>query len=169
MSLSCSFDETKSRHKFYRRGDCIKRLCNDLKELATEIVNYEENEMTLFKDKEITLCESQKVCHICKERFCYDKNKKCEYALYHKFRDHCHYTGKFRGAAHNIWNLRYKVPKKILVVFHNGSTHDYHFIIKQLAEDFIGEFECLGENTEKYVTFSAPIKEDDNSKKSHTN
>ena len=50
------------------------------------------------------------------------------------------------------------------MVFHNGSTSDYHFIIKQLAEDFKGQFECLGENTEKYITFPVPIKEDDNSK-----
>ena len=50
--------------------------------------------------------------------------------------------------------LRYKVHKKIPLVLHNGSTYDYHFIIKQLAEDFKGQFECLGENTEKYLTFS---------------
>ena len=128
--------------------------------------------MTSLKDKEVTLYESQKVCHICKEKFCYDKNKKSEYALYHKVRDHCHYTGKFRGAAHNIFNLRYKVPKKNLIVFHNGSRYDYHFITKQLAEDFKGQFECLGENTEKYITFSVPIKKevanDDNSKKKKT-
>ena len=68
--------------------------------------------MTLSKDKEVTLYESQNVCHICKEEFCYDKNKKSKYALPHKVRDHCHYTRKFRGAAHNICNLRYKVPKK---------------------------------------------------------
>ena len=43
---------------------------------------------------------------------------------------------KFRGAAHSICNLIYKVPKKIPIVFHNGSTYDYHFIIKQLAEEF---------------------------------
>ena len=41
-------------------------------------------------------------------------------------RDYCHYTGKFRGAAHNICNLRYKIPKEIPVVFQNGSTYDYH-------------------------------------------
>ena len=45
--------------------------------------------------------------------------------------------------------LRYKIPKEIPVVFHNGSTYDYHFIIKELTEEFEGEFECLGENTEK--------------------
>ena len=99
------------------------------------------------------------------KKFCNDKNKKIKNAPYHKVRDHCHYTGKFREAAHNIWNLRYKVPKKVPVVFHNGSTHDYHFIIKQSEEDFKGQFECLGENAEKYITFSVPIKEDNNSKK----
>ena len=54
--------------------------------------------------------------------------------------------------------MRYKVPKEIPVVFHNGSTYDYHFIIKELAKEFEDNFECLGENTEKYITFSVPIK-----------
>ena len=45
-------------------------------------------------------------------------------------------------------------------MFHNGSTYDYHFIIKELAEEFEGEFECLGGNTEKYITFSVPIKKE---------
>ena len=48
--------------------------------------------------------------------------------------------------------------KEIPVVFHNGSTYDYHFIIKELAEEFEGQFECLGENTEKYITFPVPFK-----------
>ena len=62
------------------------------------------------------------------------------------------------GAAHSECNLRYKVPKEISVVFHNGSTYDYHFIIRQLAEEFEGKFKCLGENTEKYIAFSVPLK-----------
>ena len=82
-----------------------------------------------------------------------DDNKK-----YHKVRDQCHYIGKYRGAAHSICNLRYKTSKEIPIVFHNGSTYDYHFIIKQLAKEFDSQFECLGENTEKYITFSVPIK-----------
>ena len=73
-------------------------------------------------------------------------------------KDHCHYTGKYRGAAHNICNLRYKVPKEIPVVFHDGSTYDYHFIIKELVNKCEGNFECLGENTEKCITFSVPLK-----------
>ena len=54
--------------------------------------------------------------------------------------------------------MRYKIPKEIPVVFHNGSIYDYHFIIKELVKEFDGNFECLGENTEKYITFSIPIK-----------
>ena len=98
----------------------------------------------------------QKVCYICKKRFSTDnENRK-----YHKVKDHCHYTGKYRGAAHDICSLRYKIPKEIHVVFHNGFTYDYHFIIKELAEEFEGEFECIDENTEKNINFSAPIKKE---------
>ena len=44
-----------------------------------------------------------------------------------KVRDHCHFTGNFRGAAHSICNLRYKVPHGISVKIHNGSKYDHHF------------------------------------------
>ena len=54
--------------------------------------------------------------------------------------------------------MRYKLPKEIPVVFHNGSTFDYHFIIKELVKESDGNFECLGENIEKYITFLAPIE-----------
>ena len=101
-------------------------------------------------DEENKFYEEQKVCNICKKGFSIDNDKKR-----HKVRDLCHYTGNFRGAARSICSLRYKTPKEISIVFHNGSTYDYHFIIKKLAKDFFGQLECLGENTEKYITFSA--------------
>ena len=78
------------------------------------------------------------------------KNKK-------KVKDHCHYTGKFRGAAHSDCNLKCKVPNDIPMVIHNAS-YDTHFIINQLAKEFKGEVNCIGENMEKYITFSVPIK-----------
>ena len=128
----------------------------DLRELATKIINYEKKEMIPLTKKEEKKHNKQKVCYICKKGFSTDdSNKKC-----HKVRDHCHYTGKYRGAAHDICNLRYKIPKEIPVVLHNGSTYDYHFIIKELTEEFEAEFECFGENIEKYITFSVPIKKE---------
>ena len=75
-----------------------------------------------------------------------------------KVRDHCHYTDKYRGAAHSNCYLKYKTLKKIPVVFYNGSTYGYYCIIKKLAREFKYYLEYLGENTEKYITFSAPIK-----------
>ena len=102
--------------------------------------------------------ENQEMCHICEKEFCTDKDNKKEFKLKQKVRGHCHYTGKYRGAAHCICNLRYKISKEIPAVFHNGSTYDYHFIIKQLAREFKGYFHSLAENTEKYITFSVPIK-----------
>ena len=56
----------------------------------------------------------------------------------------------------------YNTPREIPVVFHNGSSYEYHFIIKGLAEEFEGDFECLGGNKEKYITFSVPIKKESN-------
>ena len=54
-------------------------------------------------------------------------------------------------------------------MFHNGSRYDYHFIIEELAEEFKGEFECLGKNTEKYITFSVPIKKETTKKDKNGN
>ena len=54
-------------------------------------------------------------------------------------------------------NVQYKVPKNIPVAFHNGSSYDNHFVIKQLAKDFNGYFNCIGENTEKYISFSVTV------------
>ena len=52
------------------------------------------------------------------------------------------------------------MPKKIPVVFHNGSNYDYHFIIKELAEEFTKQCTCLGESTDKYITFTVPIEKE---------
>ena len=129
----------------------MTKFCKDLREHATKIINYEKKDMMPLTKKEEENYNNQKVCYICKKEF--DKSDKK-----HKVRDHCHYTGKYRVAAHNICNLRYKIPKEIPIVFHNGSTYDYHFIIKELVKELEGNFECLGENTEKYTTFSVLIK-----------
>ena len=106
LSLISSFDSKENKHNFYSGRDCIKRFCSDLKELGTKIINYEEKEMRPLTDNENRSYEEQKKCHICQKRFCYDKNEEKKFKLYQKVRDHCHYTGKFRGAAHSIFNLR---------------------------------------------------------------
>ena len=147
----CSFDESKNKLNYYRGNDCMKKFCKDLREHATKIINCEKEKMMPLTTEEKIHYNKQKICYICKKEFNNDKKN-------YKVRDHCHYTGKYRGAAHNICNLRYRVPKEIPIVFYNGSTYDYHFIIKELVQECKGDFECLGENTEKYITFSVPLK-----------
>ena len=98
--------------------------------------------------------KNAKICYICKEQF---ENKYLKDKKHCKVRNHCHYTGQYRDSAQGICNLKYSVPKKIPIVFYNGSNYDYHFIIKGLAEEW-EEFTCLGENTEKYITFTVSIE-----------
>ena len=144
---NCSFDKSNNKLSYYRGEDCMKRFCKDLKDHATKIIDFKKKNNVPLTKEEKDNYNKENICHICKKEFNNDN-----------VRDHCHFTGKYRGAAHNTCNLRYKIPKNIPVIFHNGSTYDYHFIIKEPACEFDGNFECLGENTEKYITFSVPIK-----------
>ena len=85
----------------YRGKYCMKKFCKDFREHATKIINYEKKKMILLTTEEKIHYNEQEICYICKKEF--DKSNKKHY----KVRDHCHYTGKYRGAAHNICNLRY--------------------------------------------------------------
>ena len=104
----------------------MKNFCKDLREHATKIISYEKKEMIPLTKKEEKKHNKQKVCHICRKELNTDDNNK----KYHKVKNHCHYTGKYRGAAHDICNLRYEISKEIPVVFQNGS----HIIIILLSK-----------------------------------
>ena len=106
LDLVCSFDSKEDKHSFYRGNDCIKKFCSELKELGTKVVNYEQKEMAPLTSEDVALYQSQKQCCICGKAFCYDKKQEKRFKLYKKVRDHCHFTGKCRGAAHCICNLR---------------------------------------------------------------
>ena len=89
-------------------------------------------------------------CHICLKEFNDPKNK--------KVRDHCHYTGLYRGAAHNNCNLKYRIPDHIPIVFHNLSGYDAHLFIKELGRRFNkNDIGVIAENKEKYISFNVKI------------
>ena len=130
----------------------------EVKIVWKSFVNYYESTqwkyLTLKIKKEVInkraagIIRKCKNFYICKGIF---ENKYLKDKKYRKVRDHCLYTGDYRGAAHSICNLKYSLPKKSPIVFHNGSNYDYHFIMKELAEELIKQFNCWGENTEKYI------------------
>ena len=103
--------------------------------------------MFLLTKEQLNSHQDAKVCYICRKRILKKLSKSMNYRI---VGDHFQYTGKYRGAAHSICNLKFNVHNEIYVVFHSGSNYDYHFIIKELANEFDGQFECLVENKEKY-------------------
>ena len=112
--------------------------------------------MIPLAEEENKFYKEQETCYICNEKFCMDKDNE-NYKNKRKVKDHCHYSGKFRGAAHSKCNLIYKVPKDIPIIIHNAS-YDTHLVINQLAKEFKGKLNCIVENLEKHITFSVPIK-----------
>ena len=74
--------------------------------------------------------------------------------------DYCHFTGKYRGAAHNKCNLQCRKPLILQIIFHNLQGYDSHVFIEQLAK-VDGEFNCIPSTEEKYISFSKKIKVDE--------
>ena len=157
MSTTWAFDHIENKHTLYRGEDCMKKIRTSLGEHAANAINFKKKKMLPLTKQKLKSYQDLKACHICGKRifkkFANDKN-------YQKVRKHYHFTRKYRSAAHSICNLKFNVLDEIHVDFHNGSNYDYHFIIKELANELEGQFECLGENTEKYKTFSIPIEKE---------
>ena len=97
------------------------------------------------------------MCHICEQDLKFDEEKGCLL----KVRDHCHFTGEYRGAAHYDCNLKCKKPLILPVIFHNLQGYDSHLFIKQLS-NISGDLSCIPSTEEKYITFSKKIKVGEN-------
>ena len=97
--------------------------------------------------------KSAKVCHICEKEVLVCKKT----GEIFKVRDHCHFTRRYRGAAHNKCNLNCRKPLFLPVVFRNLQGYDSHLFIKQLAK-VKGELSCIPSTEEKYIAFSKKLK-----------
>ena len=95
----------------YRGKDCMKKFYEFLKEHAMKIINFKKKKLKLLTKGHQELYENVKICYICNKKF---ENKYLEDKKYHKVTDNCHYTGKYRGAAHSICNLKQSVTRKFL-------------------------------------------------------
>ena len=128
--------------------DIAKIFVEKITEVTKGIYNdfYCRPKPLKLNSKEQKLFEKAKTCHICS---CELKND--------KVRDHCHFTGKYRGAAHNKCNLMCKKPRVLPVIFHNLQGYDAHLFIKQLAR-LEGKLDCIPSTEEKYISFSKHIK-----------
>ena len=130
--------------------NCIKSLVKNINEYAMDIFNRKTLEMGELTEEELASYGLATICWICNRPFNNDKEKK-----YIKVRDHDHYTGKYRGAAHSQCNLNYSEQRILTINMHGGSNYDFHMIIKELAREF-DTVSVLPENTEKYISISIP-------------
>ena len=120
----------------------VKWLEEDVKDIA----NIKPEEM-VFTEKDKKQFNKAFDCWICGEELGNDR-----------VRDHCHYTGRYRGAAHNNCNLNYSKPKSVPVFFHNLTGYDSHLFIKNLGSPNKKEtLECIPNNEEKYITFTKNV------------
>lgn len=121
----------------------VESLENDLKEVYEILktaarIKISEQEEEGFK--------AATVCYACEK----------ELDEINRVRDHCHLTGKYRGAAHNKCNLLMKAPKFVPVLFHNLEGYDSHLFVKSLGYSE-GKISCIPKTDEKYISFSKRI------------
>ena len=148
-----SFDESvyKSKLRSYIKtreqdADAMDTFINWLESDVREIANLENKDMIFTPENEKEFINAL-TCWICGEEMGNDR-----------VRDHCHFTGKFRGAACNSCNLKLRRQNNISVFFHNLSGYDSHLFIKKLGTPEEKEnIDCIPNNQENYISFSKTI------------
>jgi hypothetical protein len=121
------------------------------KELYGEGGRYEHpKQMTIGPEESRRYLEAT-VCYICGEGFGSGDDKGNV-----KVRDHCHFTGTYRGAAHSNCNLKLKRNRFTPVFFHNLAGYDSHLFIRNLG-DSRGNVSCIPQNDEQYISFSKSV------------
>ena len=134
--------------RIYGGKDCIETFCNYIKGEVHRLYHmFPELPMDLLTKKQWKTYKRSTKCHICYKPFTFKDPK---------VRDHCHYTGLYRGPAHLLCNLRYKIPSYIPVVFHNLSGYDAHLFIRKLG-GHASDMELIVKNQEDYISFSIKV------------
>ena len=150
-----SYSNKLSKLQQYRGKDCVSKFCETIMLEAKRLYkSAPQKPMYELNDRQLEEHKNSKKCHICFKEF-FPKDIKGNI----KVRDHCHYTGRYRGAAHSSCNLMYKIPDYIPVVFHNLAGYDAHLFIKELAKH-TSKINVIAKNAENYISFSAKVEVD---------
>ena len=111
-------------------------------ELFKKVMEKRFNKNLIMSEEKEQL-QLSNVCWICKKRIDYDNEK---------VRDHCHVTGKFRGAARWDCNINLQLTKRVPVIFHNLRGYDSHLIFDELNK-FNVKIDVIPNGLEKYMAF----------------
>ena len=146
-----AYGEVEAPLKLYRGEDCAKKFCEYIRQKAIRLYHmFPVKPMDPLTNRQWKSYKRVSKCHICLKPFNFKDPK---------VRDHCHYTGKYRGPAHTLWNLRYRIPSYIPVIFHNLSGYSAHLFIKELGKHS-NDVEVIAKNKEDYITFLVKVAVD---------
>ena len=146
--IKCFDDEIyKPKLVSYTGEDAAQKFVEMLEEDIKIIANIPEKKIIFGKEAKERF-EKKTKCWMCNEEF-NDEDV--------KVRDHCHFTGRYRGAAHNSCNLKYRKPNFTPVVFHDLSGYDSHLFTKNLGFS-AGDIDCIPNNEERYISFTKRIE-----------
>ena len=160
--LVCRYDNSYSKPvEIYRGEDCIEKfimkMLSEVKDCIKIVIEHFQKPLVMT-DKNETHFQNSTICHICEIKFNEEKDK--DKPSKQKVRDHCHITGKYRGAAHSNCNLKWSISAenlKIPVIFHNLKGYDCHFIMQNIGhlirQDFNINVDVIASNFEKYIGF----------------
>ena len=151
--IKCDFDDSQSKLVEYTatsEDEDVAQKFVDMLEYDTKRIYNEfgTSKKMIFGKEEKRDFERSTQCWICGGGFNEEDRKVC---------DHCHYTGKYRGAAHSKCNLKCCKPKFIPVIFHNLSGYDAHLFVKNVGVSREGKIDCIPQNEEKYISFTKEI------------
>ena len=135
----------------YGSKDCVEKLVEYVEEEVKRLYEmFPWQPMIKLTDVLKREHKAAEKCHICLKEFNDPRNRKVW--------DHCHYTGLYRGAAHNNCNLKYLISDYISIVYHNLTGYDAHLFIKELGRRFSkNDIGVIAENKEKYISINVKI------------
>lgn len=147
--IKCKYNNSLSIFKLYTGEDAaehfVKSLDVDCREIYYKYLSL-NTPMTPLTPIEEFLFQTTVNCSICEKELGDDR-----------VRDHCHITGKYRGATHSQCNLNYTVPNFIPIFFHNFSSYDCHLFIKELLKTIPGTTHIIPQNKELYISLSHTV------------
>ena len=159
--VKCFFDDSKSKVVEYtaksKDEDVAQKFVESLEEEVKSIYKDNPPKKMIFTKEDNDNYEKSDSCWLCGEGFT-PRGMNCSEKDW-KVRDHCHYTGKYRGAAHNSCNIQFRRPKFTPVIFHNLAGYDAHLFIKNLGVSE-GNIDCIPNNEEKYISFTKHVEVD---------
>ena len=139
-------DRFTSPSNIFKGKNCINEFTTwvlDKEKWTKQITEEYFNKELIMSNQDEKIYKNSHICWICKDELNTDKVR--------DHWDHCHVTGKFRGASHSKCNINLRLPKKLPIIFHNLQGYDRHITFKEL-NNFDVDIDVIPKGIDKYMS-----------------